>query len=660
MNGGSNPLLANEDVYIWLQISLNWISGTVPRWLSTLTALHTLELNSNRLSGSLWNLDPQQKLSRIALGLNMFTGSLPQVSTKLSVLSYYDVEANLLSGTLNPELLALTKLRSVTVGLNPLSGSLQVPSKVDSKLVKFGLSSSGAAQIGLYIRKTQSGRSVMIGKDCRFSGTLPDAFGSLSMLQSFIAKRFDSMSGTLPSSFLIWSEIKILTLFGCGRISGAIPSTGGLSRLTSLDVSKTRLSGAIPPDAVNLTDLWYWAVTGTRMSGTAPHIGGDKLERLYMSSTEISGTLPSRLQISLMLFDTTRTHISGTIPEALYNLTSLRALFLGFNHISGTLSDRMSSMTAITTALQVSENRLSGTTASGPINAESITYKHNYFSGTLPPHTFQRDYSTSTWQLLDFAYNRYSGTLPQLGDNVFKVLLYENRISGSLVGLPPKVFQFAMHANALSGVLGTNWTARQSLQSCFLGSNSISGTVPREITSLGQLAKLFLNNNRLSGSISGDLGSLTGIAKLFLSKNALSGSLPSSLGAMSYLMYLDLGINQLGGSSSPSFGSWPLIFFSIMQNKGLDWDLGLLSVWASNTNTSQKRIDLEDTNPVWLERRGVLGINGTYSVEYALMSWCGIKGSIPSTMLTGAEELKSLFLFHNRLSGTMVSAHLKL
>lgn len=59
----------------------------------------------------------------------------------------------------------------------------------------------------------------------------------------------NKLEGTIPADLASNSpSLKSLVLSGNDELAGPLPSLNGLSDLTELDLSETKLSGTLPPD----------------------------------------------------------------------------------------------------------------------------------------------------------------------------------------------------------------------------------------------------------------------------------------------------------------------------------------------------------------------------------------------------------------------------
>ena len=123
-------------------------------------------------------------------------------------------------------------------------------------------------------------------------------------------------------------------------LSGSIPpELGNLTNLESLHLSGNQLTGSIPPALGSLTNLGYLNLSGNDLSGSIPPALGSltNLGYLNLSGNDLSGSIPPELGnlTNLQYLFLGGNDLSGSIPPELGNLTNLEWMFLGYNQLTG-------------------------------------------------------------------------------------------------------------------------------------------------------------------------------------------------------------------------------------------------------------------------------------------------------------------------------------
>ena len=154
---------------------------------------------------------------------------------------------------------------------------------------------------------------------------------------------------------------------GGNELSGALPAElGNLTNLQRLDLVVNQLSGVLPAELGNLTNLKVLSLQINQLSGTIPSELGklSNLETLYLHDNQLSGSIPSELGnlTNLKVLGLNSNQLSGELPASLGNLTSLEDLYLYENALSGALPAELGNLT----------------------NLESLLLRDNDFSGALP------------------------------------------------------------------------------------------------------------------------------------------------------------------------------------------------------------------------------------------------------------------------------------
>jgi len=137
----------------------------------------------------------------------------------------------------------------------------------------------------------------------------------------------NELTGSIPTELGNLTDLYVLDL-AVNQLSGSIPPAfGTFSNLIYLELDGNQLSGSIPPELANLTNLQKLYLGPNRLTGGIPPGLGDLtgLLELRLQHNRLSGVIPPQLGALLILerFYLYGNRLSGDIPTELENLTSL-------------------------------------------------------------------------------------------------------------------------------------------------------------------------------------------------------------------------------------------------------------------------------------------------------------------------------------------------
>ncbi|KAL1061188.1 hypothetical protein V6Z11_1Z037800 [Gossypium hirsutum] len=316
-------------------------------------SLSEIDLSNNKLHGKLlrW-IGNASFLQRLAMSNNGFEGSIPMEFCKLNSLEFLDLSQNNLSGSI-PSCFNPPYIEHVHLHGNRLRGPLSLAFYNSSSIVTLDLRGNnltGSIPKWIY---TLSSLSVLLLKDnhfhgklpvelCKlhslsiidlsqnmFSGPIPSCLGNLSLPMQmkkiletgFYVPSIEEYETTLnlrmdsyyPNSYLE-EVIEFTTKSGLFLYEGNI-----LSYMAGIDLSCNNLTGHIPPELGNLSEIYSLNLSHNKLTGVIPSSFAKlhQIESLDLSYNNLSGEIPNQLVElnSLEVFSVAYNNLSGSIPE---------------------------------------------------------------------------------------------------------------------------------------------------------------------------------------------------------------------------------------------------------------------------------------------------------------------------------------------------------
>ncbi|GFZ09734.1 leucine-rich receptor-like protein kinase family protein [Actinidia rufa] len=461
-------------------------------------------------------------------------------------------------------------------------------------------------------------------------------------------------------------------------LSGVLsPSISLLQSLTSLVLPSNLISGKIPVQLGNCTNLKVLNLTGNQMSGSLPDLSSlTNLEILDLSENYFVGGFPTWVAslnglISLGLGQ--NDYEEGEIPESLGNLKNLTWIFLGGSNLRGEIPESIFELTALQT-LDISGNQISGNfpkSISKLQNLIKIELFQNNLTGELP-----RELADLTLlQEIDISSNQMFGNLPpEVGNlkNLTVFQLYKNNFSGEL---PPgfgdlhHLKSFSIYRNSFSGEFIENFGRFSPLNLIDISENKFSGGFPKFLCENGNLQYLLALDNNFSGELADNYAKCKYLERLRINQNHLSGKISDGLWALPNAKLMDLSDNKFTGGISPQIGSSIGLDELILGNNKFSGELPLeigkltqLERLQLSNNNFSGRIpseigNLKQLSSLHLEANSFTGpipidlgqCDRLVDLNLALNS---LSGNIPNT-ISQMSSLNSLNLSGNELKGSI-------
>ncbi|KAJ4954011.1 hypothetical protein NE237_030843 [Protea cynaroides] len=360
----------------WLDLSSNYLNGTIPNGLFLLKNLTNLFLYFNHLSGEIPRTIETLKLTNIDISINRLTGTIPEDFGKLQSLNSFDMYANQLSGEIPAGLGQIGTLQEIRLFQNNLTGVLPPDLGLHSKLQTIEVNNN---HLTGSLPESLCAGGVFIGVSAysnNFTGGLPKSFANCSTMTTVKIYK-NSFSGEIPASFWL-SESLSIVMIQDNSFSGELPSKLAWN-LSRLEINNNRFSGGIPSEISALRYLQVFTASNNLLSGNIP-LGLTELPQLNTLSLDennLSGPIPSEIVSwkSLSTLNFSSNQFSGQIPDQIGLLTDLNSLDLSHNQFSGDIPVEIGGLRL--TYLNLSSNLLTGKI---PAAFENLAYDRSFLN----------------------------------------------------------------------------------------------------------------------------------------------------------------------------------------------------------------------------------------------------------------------------------------
>jgi Leucine-rich repeat (LRR) protein len=331
---GTLPAIPLQWDLLFLDISNNMMSGTIPGWMVNMTRLVTVDVSNNS-----------------------FEGQIPCVLLKF--FGFLDFSHNSLSGSL-PSCLNLQGVNHLLLQGNKLTGPIP----------KVIFNSSFLYTLDL--------------RDNSFSGSIPVEIGALSNLRILLL-RGNNFGGIIPNQLCWLNKIGIMDLSN-NSLSGMIPHC-----FQNMSFGKLVVDYPVYNKYPYL--LWFEQIGSTFQKLLEGNKEGDRVETVFDEQIEVEFVTKYRFNsyggdiLNYMYgLDLSCNKLTGRIPPELGELSSIHALNLSYNQLTNSISQKISNLNQLE-SLDLSHNNLSGKIPSVLIDLtflEVFTVAYNNLSGRVP------------------------------------------------------------------------------------------------------------------------------------------------------------------------------------------------------------------------------------------------------------------------------------
>ncbi|KAL8208264.1 hypothetical protein R6Q57_007676 [Mikania cordata] len=416
-NGEIPPEFENCRSLEHLCLDANFVSGIIPEYLFRLPRLLKLSLQDNALSGHLHNSNPSN-LVYLDVSLNYISGNLPDLFHTFPNLTYFAAHSNNFDGKMPFSLLNSRSISSLILRNNSLSGSLDLNCSAMINLLFLDLADNKfTGFIPSNLPSCTSLKTIDLGGN-NLTGQIPESFKSFSSLcyLSLSMCKLNNLSGSLQilhncpnlttlvlsrsfdsekmhsNANLEFKMLKTLVIPEC-KLKGMIPVwLKGLTKLRILDLSWNELTGSIPPFIGSLQSLLYLDLSNNYLNGVIPKSLTQLPDlQVYDNTLELPLEFPIFMRRGMdgkvlrysygirfpPTLDLSNNFLTGVIPSSLANLTIIETLDLSHNDLSGEIPLSLVKL-GMLSKFSVAYNNLTGIIPSG---GQFFTFSVSSFEG---------------------------------------------------------------------------------------------------------------------------------------------------------------------------------------------------------------------------------------------------------------------------------------
>ncbi|XP_075667682.1 receptor-like protein EIX2 [Castanea sativa] len=348
----------------FLDMSMSGISGKAPGWFWNWTSNITyIDLSNNHIECNVSDIFLSSTVELFNIANNSFYGPIStflcQKKIRKNKLEILDASNNLLSGDLSHCWKYWQSLIHLNLGSNNLVGGIPYSIGALVNLQSLRLQNNSiCGDIPSSLKKCSNMRLIDMGNN--HLSIIPLWIGELTNL-TILRLRSSEFKGYIPQQICQLSSLRVLDLAN-NSLSGSIPNClkniSAMAFPNSYDISFFSMSFQCLCDYKYYVENVQLVPKGKEME----YKENLKLVRLIdLSSNKLSGSIPVEISdlSELRFLNLSRNHLIGKIPEKIGSMKELESVDLSRNHLSGEIPPSMSNLTFLS-LLDLSYNNLSG------------------------------------------------------------------------------------------------------------------------------------------------------------------------------------------------------------------------------------------------------------------------------------------------------------
>ncbi|CAH9143234.1 unnamed protein product [Cuscuta epithymum] len=245
------------------------LQGVLPPELVNLTALRQIDLTRNYINGTIPSIFGQfRNLTILSLLGNRLSGQIPRELGDITTLEELVLEDNEIGGFLDQNLGNLSNLKRLLISANNISGGIPESFANLKSLTEFRIDGNP------------------------ISGNFPYFIGNWTNLTTLYMQG-TLLGGTIPQNISLLKNLQILQIYGLRGQSREFPNLQSIVKLKTLVLRNCSIVGQIPEYIGNMVQLKTLDLSYNMLNGTIPNIVNKNLKNVLLAHNMLSGVIPN-------------------------------------------------------------------------------------------------------------------------------------------------------------------------------------------------------------------------------------------------------------------------------------------------------------------------------------------------------------------------------